>query len=101
MLGILPVQCLLAKEVALAQHSDELLLLRIGLANRHAHLTLRNDEERVAACALPHNVVALLVERLLQHVGDLDQRVLGQFFEDRYTEQRNIKYIQKNNQRYK
>lgn len=79
---IVTLQRLLAKEVALGQGADELLVGSTALANRHLHLALRNDEERVSACPLAHNVVTLLVVALLQHVAYFDQRILGQVLED-------------------
>lgn len=76
------MQCLLAEKVALAQSADELFLVGGVLADGDAHLPLRDDEERVAAGALPDDVVALLVVALLQDVGNLAQRVLRQVLED-------------------
>lgn len=87
----IPLQCLLAEKVSLSQRPYKRIGrigVRIRLAQRYAHRTLRDNKERIAACALPHNIIALLVERLLQHIADLDQRILGQFLEDRHTAQK-------------
>lgn len=79
------MQRLLAEEIALAENTNELLIFGIGLANCHAHLTLRDDEERITTGTLSNNIVTLLIEGLFENIGDLDQRVLRQFLEDRYT----------------
>lgn len=77
------MQCFLSEEVALAKGADELFLLGVRLSDRHAHLTLGDDEEGVATCPLTDDVVALLVVALFQHVGNLAQGVLREVFEDR------------------
>lgn len=87
------MQCLFTKKVTLAQHANEFLVFRVRLTNRHANLTLRNNEERVTASALSHNVITLLIEGLFQHIGNLDQRVFGQFFEDRHAETITLKHL--------
>jgi hypothetical protein len=76
------LECLLAEEVAFAQRANELLLERVLRTNRDPNLTLRDDKESVAACALPDDVVAFLVVALLEHVGYLDERIFGKVFED-------------------
>lgn len=45
-------------------------------------MTLRDDEEGVAARALADDVVALLIIAFLEHVGYLNERVFGKIFED-------------------
>ena len=42
------------------------------------HPALADDKECVADGALPDDVLALLVGRLLHHVGNLDEGLLGQ-----------------------
>lgn len=81
----LPLQRLLAKEVSLAEHPDELLLLRILLLDRYTHLALGYDKEGVTPCTLSHYIIAALIVCLLQNIGDFDERILGQVLEDGHT----------------
>lgn len=78
----LPLKRLLSKEITLAQHAYEFLLLCIRLLDRHTHLALGDDEEGITACPLAHNVITSLIVRLLKHIGDFDQGILWQILEN-------------------
>lgn len=78
----LPLQSLFSKEVSLAQRPNKVLLELILRPDRDADLPLRDDEECVAASTLADDVVAFLIVALLQHIGNLDERVFGKIFED-------------------
>lgn len=79
------MECLLAEEITLAQHPYELLLLGVLLLDRHPHLALRYNEEGIAPGTLAYYVIASLVVGLLQDIGDLNERVIRQVFEDGNT----------------
>lgn len=75
------MQRFLAKEIALAQNANEFLFLGVSLTNGDAHLSLGYDEECVAASTLTDDVVAFLIECLLQNVRYFDKYVFRLIFE--------------------
>lgn len=59
-----PLQSFFAKEIALAQKPDVLLLLRVGLLDGHSHLSLADDEESLTARTLAYYVIPIVVVHL-------------------------------------
>lgn len=73
----LPLQRFLSEEVTFAERSDEFLLERVVRSYCHFDLALGDYEKSISARALPDDVVALLIVALLEHVGNLDERIIG------------------------